>query len=62
MITTVYAKEDDMTFIMKETTHKDTVTVECVGWYYGSPNEETTKKYIGNLKAEFAADGYDTLK
>ena len=49
MIYTVYAQNDDMTFIMKQTDN----SLECVGWYFGKPDEEATKQYVGNLVAEF---------
>ena len=49
MIYTVYAQNDDMTFIMKQTDGK----LECVGWYFGDPDEELTEQYVGKLAAEF---------
>lgn len=54
-IITEYSESGDMTFIMKETQDAEgnPVSTECVGWYYGSPNEEDTKHYIGQLKAEY---------
>lgn len=48
MIYTVYAQQDDITFIMKETNSK----LECVGWYFGSPDEDLTAEYVGKLSAE----------
>ncbi len=53
MIYTVYAKEDDMTFIMKDTINGDVERLKCVGMYFGSPDEDLTNKYIGKLTAEF---------
>lgn len=53
MLTTVYAREDDMTFIMKTTMTEESEKIECVGWYYGVPDEEKTKEFEGNLMAEF---------
>lgn len=47
MIYTVYAKEDDMTFIMEDT--DSTITVK--GFYFGEPDDEATKQYIGKLTA-----------
>lgn len=47
MIYTVYAEKDDMTFIMEET--ENTITVR--GFYFGEPDDEATKKYIGGLIA-----------
>lgn len=49
MITTVYAEKDDMTFIIKETDN----STEVVGFYWGEPDEEATKNFIGKLKAEY---------
>lgn len=50
-----YCISGDKTFIMKETEddHGNPVSTECVGWYYGTPNEKDTKNYIGKLKAEY---------
>lgn len=52
---TTYAKETDMTFIMQDTydISGDVISVECVGWYFGQPDECATKMYIGKIKAEF---------
>lgn len=54
-IRTEYSASGDMTFIMKETMDKDgnPISTECVGWYYGTPNEEDTAFYTGKLKAEY---------
>lgn len=50
----VYAKNWDMTFIMRDITDGEELkSMECVGWYYGEPDEESTVKFIGKLKAEF---------
>ena len=52
-IYTVYAESDDMTFIMeKSKTNDDELVVEVKGFYYGEPNDQATKEYYGNLKAE----------
>lgn len=59
MIYTVYAKEDDMTFIMKGTINEDDGNeerLECVGWYFGSPDDDATKKFTGKLYAEFMTE------
>lgn len=54
-IRTVYSASEDITFILKETTNKggDPVSTELVGFYYGTPNEDDTARYIGALKAEY---------
>jgi hypothetical protein len=53
-IYTVYAKNHDMTFIMEDTYHNgEVITTECVGWYWGEPNDEATQEFIGKLKAEY---------
>lgn len=54
-ITTTYSADADMTFILKETTSAegDPISTEVIGFYYGAPNEEDTKNYIGKLKAEY---------
>lgn len=53
----IYAvySENDMTFIMKETYDDDNelISTECVGWYYGEPDEKSTATFIGKLKAEY---------
>ncbi len=53
-IYTTYAKGTDMTFIMLDTYDKfgGVTSVECVGWYFGEPDEFATKMYIGKLKVE----------
>ena len=54
-IYTVYAEKEDLTFILKETRDNkgNPVSTECVGFYYGEPNERDTTNYIGALKAEY---------
>lgn len=54
-IFTAYAAETDMTFIMKEMLDSDgeVKSTEVIGWYYGGPDEEDTKNFIGKLKAEY---------
>lgn len=51
---TTYAPSTDMTFIMKETYKgEDVIKRECVGWYYGAPDEGATESNIGRLTAEY---------
>lgn len=52
---TVYAPETDMTFIMLDTYDNvgEVTSVECVGWYFGKPDETATRIYKGKLRAEF---------
>lgn len=52
-IETVYVPEKDMTIIFDETDN----STEIIGFYYGSPDENETKKFIGKLKAT-----YDTVQ
>ena len=53
-IYTVYAPNDDMTFIMRDTNDGDEpISTEVVGWYYGEPNKENTEFFVGKLKAEY---------
>lgn len=53
-IYTVYTLTADMTFIMCDTYHGENLkTTECVGWYWGEPNEPATAFYTGKLKAEY---------
>lgn len=54
-IRAVYAANEDMTFILKETTNPegDPISTEVVGFYYGEPDDESTKHFIGKLKAEY---------
>lgn len=50
---TVYAKQNDMTFIMEDTYYySEVITTECVGWYWGEPTDEATQEFYGKLKAE----------
>ena len=51
-IYTVYAKNDDMTFIMCDTTEDGEISsTEVVGWYWGEPNDEATAHFVGKVKA-----------
>lgn len=54
-IITEYSASGDMTFIMKEVMDGEgnPLSTECVGWYYGTPNDEDTARYMGKLKAEY---------
>ena len=54
-INEIYSPSGDMTFIMKEVMDEEgnPISTECVGWYYGSPNETDTAHYFGKLKAEY---------
>ena len=59
----VYANTWDMTFIMRDINDGEELkSTECVGWYYGEPNEEATEKFIGKLKAEYSEEDGPTLK
>lgn len=51
---TTYAPETDMTFIMLDVYDGDELkSTECIGWYFGSPNEKDTSIFCGSHKAEF---------
>lgn len=54
-IYTVYSPEGDMTFIMEDIYDADgePLSAECVGWYHGEPDDESTQYFIGKLKAEY---------
>lgn len=54
-INTTYSASDDMTFILEEVYDKDgnPVSTECVGFYYGEPNEIDTNSYYGKLRADY---------
>lgn len=51
----VYAPKADITFLMEEVRDEngELVSTECVGWYYGEPDEDATKTFRGKLKAEY---------
>lgn len=58
----VYSSISDMTFIMQDTLQEgtqDIISIEVVGFYFGEPNEELTKQYIGNLKAVYTDGGHE---
>ena len=46
-IYTIYAKEDDMTFIMEE----DEKTLSVVGFYFGEPDDKATEMFAGKQTA-----------
>lgn len=48
-IYTVYSQNGDMTFIMEDSGN----TTSVVGFYYGEPDEESTKEFYGKLTSEF---------
>ena len=51
-----YAKDTDITFIMKYTyRNRDIKEAECVGWYSGEPDVDPNyyKSYIGRNKAVY---------
>ena len=51
-IVNAYAPFDDMTFIMEETYAEDgrLLSIECIGWYCGEPDEEANKTFAHQLK------------
>lgn len=52
----VHKKSSDITFIMEDVykgDNEDLASTEVKGFYYGSPDEESNKKYYGKLKANF---------
>lgn len=53
-IYTTYAPSADITYIMCDTYEGEEIkSTEVVGWYYGEPDEESTKFYIGKLTATY---------
>lgn len=54
-LSTEYSASGDKTFILEEVYDKDgnIISIECVGFYYGEPNEIDTNSYYGKLKAEY---------
>ena len=55
-IETNYCESADITYIMKTTYDGDQVTsIECIGWYFGQPNDNSTDFYgsNGRLKATY---------
>lgn len=56
IIYTTYAPDTDMTFILQDIMEEvdgDIQSTECVGFYFGEPDDEATKEFIGKLKAEY---------
>lgn len=50
----IYQNEYDITFIMVDTWEDDEIiSTECMGWYYGRPNEEDNAHFMGKLKATY---------
>lgn len=53
-IYTTYAPSADITYIMCDTYEGEEIkSTEVVGWYYGEPDEESTKLYNGNVIATY---------
>ena len=52
---TVYAPSADITYIMRDTfrLNGDWESTAVIGWYYGEPDEENTRKYAGVLTVYF---------
>lgn len=52
-----YCEKDDMTFIMQDSYDEKGTLVKqaCVGWYYGAPAAELTKKYTCDLVAKYTS-------
>ena len=52
---TAYAPDTDMTFILKDTLDDDGTPyrTEVIGFYYGEPDEDSTRQYMGDLIAEY---------
>ena len=50
-----YCEKDDMTFIMQVSYDENGTLIKqaCVGWYYGEPEKNLTKRYIDDLVAEY---------
>lgn len=50
----MYAEGHDITFIMEETySGEEPVSMECVGWYHGGPDDESNKRLVNELKATY---------
>ena len=54
-IYTAYAEQHDITFIMKDTFDRygNPYKTEVIGWYYGEPDDESTRQFSGSLIAEY---------
>lgn len=57
-IETDHAPHMDITFIMEhlESDNGDPLRSSVVGWYYGEPDNESTKAFIGKLIAHYDYD------
>lgn len=54
---TEYSESGDMTFIMEyKTIDGEPSTLSVVGFYFGEPDAEATKRYVGSLTAHFELD------
>ncbi|SHI61158.1 hypothetical protein SAMN02745671_01142 [Anaerovibrio lipolyticus DSM 3074] len=56
MIKEIYAKSEDITFIMVESEQRlpngmMELRQSLVGWYYGFPNEANTRAFMGKFEA-----------
>lgn len=50
----IYQKNYDITFIMIDTYEdEEIISSECVGWYYGSSNEEDNEYFTHKLKTTY---------
>lgn len=54
-IETVYAEQNDITFIMEhiETDNGEPVQTSVVGWYHGEPDETGTWLHYGKFTAQY---------
>ena len=54
-IYTAYAPNNDITFIMRDTYHfnGELESTAVIGWYYGEPDDENTRQFIGDLVAYY---------
>lgn len=49
-----YAPDSDITFIVEDTmVNNECIQTQVVGFYYGKPDEELTKKYYGRTRVEY---------
>ena len=50
----IYQKNYNITFIMIDIFKNDKIiSSECVGWYFGEPNEELNNHFTNKLKSTF---------
>lgn len=54
-IYTIYTPNDDITFIMEESYNgkEQLIALECKGFYFGEPDERSTRAFYNDYKAEF---------